>query len=152
MKKYIAIIARALIILLGIAVATFLLVEPHFEDRNAHATFWQVYTHDPFLWFAYASSIAFFVMLYQAFQLAGYAERNTLLSQPALKAFQTIKYCGLLLAVALIAAEIYLFVAVRGTDDITGGVAIGLILLLAVTTITTTTALFERNLQNRLTK
>lgn len=54
------------------------------------------------------------------------------------------------LAVMIGAAVTYLFIAVRGKDDIAGGVAIGLVLCFASLVLATTAAVFERLIQNAL--
>ena len=46
------------------------------------------------------------------------------------------------------AAVAYLFIAVRGKDDIAGGVAIGLAMILVSVVIATASAVFEKLLQN----
>jgi hypothetical protein len=46
------------------------------------------------------------------------------------------------------AAVAYLFIAVRGKDDIAGGVAIGLFMMFISVVIATAAAVFERLLQN----
>jgi hypothetical protein len=48
------------------------------------------------------------------------------------------------------AAEAYLFIAVRGEDDIAGGVAVGLFLIFVSAVIATAAAVFERLLQSAL--
>ena len=71
-----------------------MLWEPHVEGRNAHATTFEIYFKDPFLAFAYIASVPFFVGLYQAFKLLGYAGQNKIFTQEAVKALRTIKYCA----------------------------------------------------------
>ena len=47
-----------------------------------------------------------------------------------------------------VAAEAYFFIAVRGRDDIAGGVAVGLFLILVSAVIATAAAVCERTLQS----
>ena len=56
-----------------------------------HATLFEIYFKDPFLAYAYIASIPFFVALYQAFKVLGYAGQNKVFSQAAVKAMRTIK-------------------------------------------------------------
>ena len=86
---------QVIIALLGIGALAFLLWEPHLEGRNANATVFEVYFKDPFLAYAYVASISFFVGLYQAIKVLGYAGQNRIFSQEAVKALRTIKYCAL---------------------------------------------------------
>jgi len=139
---------QAVIVLIGIGALAFMLLEPHFEGRNAHATLFEIYFKDPFLAYAYLASIAFFVALSRAFTLLGYVAQNEAFSQNSVRALRTIKYCAMILVAMVGAAVAYLFIAVRGNDDIAGGVAMGLILLFVSAVTATAAAVFERRLQN----
>ena len=85
---------KAVLVLIGIGALALMLWEPHIEGRNAHATLFEIYFKDPFLAYAYIASISFFVALYQAFKVLGYAGQNKVFSQAAVKALRTIKYCA----------------------------------------------------------
>lgn len=139
---------RGVIVLIGIGALAFLLWEPHVEGRNAHATVFQIYLNDPFLAYAYAASIAFFVGLYQAFKLLGYIGRNDVFSPGAVKALRTIKYCAFALAAMIGGAVAYLFLFVRGKDDIAGGVAMGFALTFLSLVTATAASVFEKLLQS----
>src|ERR1700760_670202 len=128
MKKGSTVFLQVVIVLIGMGALALLLWEPHLEGRNAHATTFQIYFNDPFLAYAYTASIAFFVALYQAFRLLGYAGRGEIFSLRAVKALRTIKYCGIALVGFLLGAEAYFFIVVRHKDDIAGGVMMGLAL------------------------
>lgn len=129
MKKLIAVAFQIVIVLIGIFALALLLIEPHFEGRNVNATLFEIYARDPFLAYAYVASVAFFIGLYQAFKLVGYVGRNMVFSQASIKALKTIKYCALSMIGFIIGAEAYMWIAIRGTDDIAGGVAMGLLLM-----------------------
>jgi hypothetical protein len=149
MKRSSTIFLQVVIVLIGIGALALLLVEPHFEGRNVHATVFQIYFHDPFLAYAYTGSIAFFVALYQAFKLLGYVGRNEVFSQRSVKALRTIKYCGMTLVAFLVGAEAYFFTFQRGKgEDIAGGVMMGLVLIFISVVIATAAAVFERTLQS----
>ncbi|MGH8262565.1 MAG: DUF2975 domain-containing protein, partial [Steroidobacteraceae bacterium] len=81
-----------MLVLIGIGALAFLVVEPHFEGRNAHATLFAIYFKDPFLAYLYVASIPFFVGLYQAFKVLGYAGRNKEFLSAAVRSVRTIKY------------------------------------------------------------
>src|SRR5215213_11176432 len=126
---------QAVIVLIGIGALALMLWEPHLEGRNAHATLFEIYFKDPFLAYAYLASIAFFVALFQAFTLLGYIGQNRTFSPDSVRALRTIKYCAIALVAMIGAAVAYLFIAVRGKDDIAGGVAMGLsMIFIAVVT------------------
>jgi hypothetical protein len=148
MKRGSTAFLQAVIVLIGIAALAALLWEPQVEGRNAQATQFEIYFKDPFLAYVYVASIAFFIALYQAFQLLRYAGRNEVFSPRALSALRTIKYCGISLVASIVAVEAYLFIAVRGKDDIAGGVAMGLFMIFGSAVIATAAAVFERLLQN----
>ena len=89
MKRGSILFLKAVLVLIGIGALALLLWEPHIEGRNAHATLFEIYFKDPFLAYAYIASIAFFVALYQAFKVLGYAGQNKVFSPAAVRA------CGL---------------------------------------------------------
>ena len=95
MKRSSTIFLQVVIVLIGIGALALLLWEPQIEGRNAHATLFEIYFKDPFLAYVYAGSIPFFIALYQAFKVLGYAGQNKVFSQAAVKALRTIKYCAI---------------------------------------------------------
>jgi hypothetical protein len=139
---------QAVIVLLGVCVLTALLWEPHLEGRNVHATLFHIYFKDPFLAYVYLASIPFFVGLYQAFKVLGYAGRNRVFSQATVKALRTIKYCALITAAAIVAADAYLRIAAHGNDDPAGAIMLGIVATFASVVIGTAAAVFERVFQN----
>ena len=80
MNKSSTIFLQGVIVLIGIASLAFMLWEPHLEGRNVHATLFEIYFKDPFLAYAYIASLPFFVVLYQAFKVLGYARLNKVFS------------------------------------------------------------------------
>lgn len=148
MKRGSTIFLQVVIVAFGIGALAFMLWEPHLEGRNVGATVFEIYLKDPFLAYAYMASIAFFVGLYQAVRLLGYIRRNEVFSLNSVRALRTIKYCAIALVVFIVGAEAYIFIAVRGKDDIAGGVAIGVFLLFTSIVVGTAAGVFERLLQN----
>ncbi len=148
MKRGSTIFLQVVIVLIGIGVLAFLLCEPHFEGRNAHATVFEIYFKDPFLAYAYIGSISFFVALYQAFKLLGYVARKEVFSPQSVRALRIIKYCALLLVAFIAGGLAYIFIAVRGKDDIAGGVMMGLFLIFISVIVATAAAVFEKTLQS----
>ena len=148
MKKGSTIFLQVVIVALGIGALALLLWEPRVEGRNVDATFVEIYFKDPFLAYVYTASIAFFVALFQAFKLLGYIRQNKVFSLNSVKALRIIKYCALALVGFILGAEAYIFIAIRGKDDIAGGVAIGVVLTFVSVVIATAAAVFEKLLQN----
>ena len=132
---------QVVIALLGVGVLALLLWEPQGEGRNVNATFFETYFKDPFF-------VPFFVALYQGFKILGYARRDEIFLQHSVRALQIIKYCALTTAIFILGAEAYIFIFIRGTDDIAGGVMMGAFIILVSAIIATAAAVFERILQN----
>ena len=151
MRRGSSIFLQVVIVLLGIGVFAALLWEPQLEGRNVNATQFEIYFKDPFLAYIYLAFVPFFVGLYQAFKILGYARRNEIFSQRSVRALRIIKYCALTTAIFILGAEAYLFIFISGKDDIAGGVAMGLFIILVSAIIATAAAVFERTLQNSVT-
>ena len=146
MKRSSTIFLQVLIVLIGIGALALLLWEPHVEGRNAHATLFEIYFKDPFLAYVYTASLAFFVGLYQAFKVLGYAGRNQEFSPSAVRSVRTIKYCAVMLVgFAAIAEAIIMF---GNSDDRAGGGVIGAVIFFAALVVATATVILERALQN----
>ena len=148
MKKGSTIFLQCVIALMGIAALAILILEPRFEGRNANATFTEIYFKDPFLAYVYTASIAFFIALYQAIKLLGYIGNDNVFSLASVRSLRIIKFCAIALAGSIALALAYIFIAVRGEDDIAGGVVIGGFLLFISLVVATAAAVFEKLLQN----
>lgn len=103
---------------------------------------------DPFLAYIYLAFVPFFIVLYQAFKIVGYARRDEIFLQQSVRALRIIKYCALTTVIFILGAEAYLFIFIRGKDDIAGGVMMGLFIILVSAIIATAAAVFEWILQN----
>ena len=147
MKRALTIFLQVVIILLGIGVLAALLWEPQIEGRNVHATQFEIYFKDPFLAYIYLAFIPFFVGLFQAFKMLGYARRDEIFSQRSVRALRIIKYCASAMAIFFLGAVAYLFIFIRGEDDIAGGVAMGVFITFACAVTAAAAAVFERVLQ-----
>jgi hypothetical protein len=147
MKRGSTIFIQVVVVLIGVGVLVLLLWEPHIEGRNVNATLFEIYFKDPFLAYIYLAFVPFFVGLYEAFKILGYARRNEISSQRSVRALRIIKYCALTTALFIVGAEAYIFIFVRGTDDVAGGVMIGAFIILVSAIIATAAAVFERILQ-----
>lgn len=149
MKNGLVVFLQGAIVALGIVSVVLMLWEPQLEGRNAHATLFETYFKDPFLAYAYLSSIAFFIALYQAFKALGYVRQAKAFSTMTLRSVAIIKYCAMALVVLVAGAVAYIFIEMRGKDDIAGGVAVGLFLILAFGATATTAAIIEKSLRTR---
>ena len=148
MKKSLTIFLQIVVIIFGLGVLALMLWEPQLEGRNVNATLFEIYFNDPFLAFVYLGSLPFFVAIYQAFKLLGYAGQNNVFSQPAVKALRSIKYSVLITAGAIVGADAYLMIAARSSnEDAAGAVMLGLVSTFICIVIATAATVFERNLQ-----
>jgi Protein of unknown function (DUF2975) len=146
MKRSSTIFLQVVIVLIGIGTLALMLWEPHIEGRNAHATLFEIYFKDPFLAYAYIGSIPFFVALYQAFKVLGYAGQNKVFSQAAVKALRTIKYCAIAI-IGFVAVSV-IFIMFGDTDDRPAGVFMRILIAFPSIVVATAAAVFERILQN----
>jgi len=146
MKFGATVFLRVVLVLIGIGALALLLWEPHLEGRNAHATLFAIYFKDPFLAYAYVAAIPFFVGLYQAFKVLGYAGRNKEFSPSALRSVRTIKYCAIAIIGFVAIGEVIIMFG--NSDDRAGGVVIGAFIFFASLVVATAMAVLERALQN----
>lgn len=150
MKRSSSVFSQTVVVLFGVAVLAFLLWEPTIEGRNAHATFFDIYFKDTFLACAYIASTPFFVAVYQAFKLFGDAGRDGKASARSLSRLRTIKYCALITIGFILVGEACLALLVRGTDDIAGGVAMGVLVGSFFAIAAAAATFFERSLRTSL--
>ena len=149
MKRSSTIFLQVVIVLIGIGALALMLWEPHIEGRNAHATLFEIYFKDPFLALVYAGSIPFFIALYQAFKVLGYAGRNQVFSPAAVKALRTIKFCALAIIGLLVVEEIVIMLMNNGDSDNPGApIFMGVLITFPSIVVATAAAMFERILQN----
>jgi len=137
---------QAVIVLIGIGALALMLWEPHIEGRNAHATLFQIYFNDPFLAYAYTTSISFFAALYQAFKVLDYIRQNRAFSPASVKALRTIKFCAMAMIGFVAAGEV--FIMLGSSDDRAGGVFIGIFIAFGSLVVAAAAAMFERIFQD----
>ena len=146
MKRGAVLFLKAVLVFIGIGAFAFLLWEPHIEGRNANASLFEIYFKDPFLAYAYAGSTPFFVGLYQAYRVLSYAEQGLTFSPAAIRSVGTIKYCAMALIGFVALGEI--FIVLSDSDDLAGGVFIGLLITFASLVVAAAMAVLQPALQN----
>lgn len=146
MKRTSTIFLQTVVVLIGIATIALLLWEPHLEGRNKHSTLFEVYFKDPALAYVYTASIPYFLALYQAFKLLGYARRNTIFTPAAVKALRTIKLCAI--AIIGFVAVSMLFFFSGDPEDRPPGVFMRILVAFPSIIVATAAAVTERILQN----
>lgn len=150
MRRSAALLLQIVILALGISILAALLWEPHVEGVNANATsLSEIYFDDPFLAYIYFSFIPVFVGLYQVFKLVGNIGRGETYSAHSVQALRTIKYCALTFASLIFLVVAYIFITMRGKDDIAGGVAMGLFMIISSSIVAVVAGRFERIVSNR---
>ena len=131
--------------LIGIGALALLLWEPHVDGANKHATLFEMYFNF-FIAYVYITFIPFFVALYQAFKVLGYAGQNKVFSQEAVKALRTIRYCALAM-IGLVAVSV-IFMIGGDREDRPGGTFMRILIAFPSIVVATAAAMFERILQN----
>ncbi|MBX4205218.1 MAG: DUF2975 domain-containing protein [Candidatus Doudnabacteria bacterium] len=145
MKPNSTLFLKIVLILMGLAVLTGVLWEPHLEGRNTNAGFITIYFYDPFLVYIYLGTIPFFFALYQAFKLLRYVEQNKTFSQDSVRALRNIKYCALII-VGLVSALIpYAFFVAEEAPPL---VVMSLVVIFTSTVIAVFAALLQKLFQN----
>jgi len=145
MKRSAPIFLQVVIVLIGIGALTFLLWEPHVEGVNAHATLFEKY-FNLFVAYVYIASIPFFIALYQAFKVLGYAGQNRVFSPEAVKALRIIRYCALAI-IGFVAVSV-IFMIGGDREDRPGGTFMRILVAFPSIVVATAAAMFERILQN----
>lgn len=149
MKRGTALFLQVVTVLVGAAVLAFLLGEPHLEGRNAHATTFEIYFHDPFLAYVYVGSIPFFVALQRAFALFGEVRRSGTFSAATVAALLTIQRCATIL-LGFIAGGVFFVLAAGDGEDRPAGLFMCVLVALPTAVVATVATLFARRLQRTL--
>ncbi|HUR45312.1 MAG TPA: DUF2975 domain-containing protein [Candidatus Saccharimonadales bacterium] len=142
MKKSSTLFLQGVIVLIGIGALAFVLWAP---QKNAQATLYEKY-FNAFVAYTYVMSIPFFVALFQAFKLLGYAGRNEIFSLGSVRALRTIKYCALAI-VGLVVVSV-LFMIGGDREDRPGGLFMRILVTFPSIVVASAAAICERILQN----
>ena len=149
MKRISTVFLQAVIVLIGIVAIAILLYFPLTEGRAANLDLFSIYA-DPFILYAYAASIAFFIALSKAFRLLGYIGQNKVFSSKAVKALKSIKYCAIVLSILIVLAGVFIRLSHNKEDDPAGFIAMCIVTSFVSIVIATAAAIFEKLLQNAI--
>lgn len=149
MKRVSTIFLQVVLVLIGLSAVTILIEFPLVEGRAVDLDLVSIYT-DPFILYAYATSVAFFVALYKAFRLLGFIRTNKVFSAPAVKALRSIKFCAITISAAIALSGIYMMLFHDKADDAAGFVALSIITTFASIVIATAAAVFQQLLQKAI--
>lgn len=147
MKKVSIIFLQAVIVLIGIVALVIMIRLPLTEGRAKNLDLINVYA-DPFILYGYATSIAFFVALCNAFKLLGYIAQKKVFSLSAVKTLRNIKYCAIVLSILIVMAGLYIRIFHSKEDDPAGFLVICIVTTFACIVVTTAAAIFEKLLQS----
>jgi len=147
MKRISIIFLQAVIVLIGIVALIILIQFPLTEGRARNLGMFSIYA-DPFILYGYASSIAFFVGLYEAFKLLANIKQNQLFSQNSVRTLKSMKYCTIILGSLIAVAGLFIMIFHNKDDDPAGFLAMCIITTFIATAIATALAVLERILQN----
>lgn len=147
MKKISTVFLQGVVVLVGIIALTMLLWFPQTEGRAKNLDLFSIYA-DPFILYGYAASVAFFVALYKAFKLLGYIGQNQVFSSSSVNSLKSIKYCAIILAIAIVVAGLFVKLSHNEDDDPAGFLAMCIVTTFVTIVVATAAAIFERILQN----
>ena len=146
LKRGSTLFLKAVILLIGIVVLTWIIVFPQLEGRAENLDLISIYS-DPFIIYGYIASIPFFVVLYQAFKLLNFIDANKAFSQGAVNTLKIMKFASLSLIGFIALAVFYIRFFVHGEDS-AGPTALGILASFAAAVIATAAAVFQKLLQN----
>jgi len=149
MKRISTLFLQAVIVLIGIVAFAILIRFPLTEGRATNLNLFHIY-FDPFILYGYATSIAFFVALYNAFKLLGYIGQKKVFSSSSVKTLKNIKYCAIVLSILIVAAGLYIRIFHSKEDDPAGFLAICIVTTFVSIVVATAAAIFEKILQNAI--
>lgn len=125
-KRRVAFVLQAAVVLIGAAVLAFLLGEPHLEGRNAQATLFEIYFKDPFLAYVYLGSTPFFLALYRAYGLLGQLGMGKGPSQETVTALRAIQRDATVL-LCFVAGAVVFILGFGDGEDRPAGVFMGVL-------------------------
>lgn len=140
---------QAVIVLVGIAALAVLILFPLTEGRAVNLDLFSIYA-DPFILYAYGTSVLFFVALYNVFRLLGYIRQDKIFSTSSLRALKNIRHCAALFGVLIVVAGLYIKLSHDANDDPAGFLAICAMTALAAVVVVAAVAVLERLLRNAI--
>lgn len=103
----------------------------------------------PFMLGLLATTIPFFMALYQTLKLLYYIDKNKAFSELSVKALERIKYCAVIFGM-LYAAILPLFYTIGDKEDAPGVIVIGMVMTFAPIVIAVFAAVLQKLLQHAI--
>lgn len=147
MKRLSVTFLQGVTVLIGVVALILMIRFPLLEGRAQNLDLFSVYS-DPFILYGYASSIAFFVALFKAFQLLGFIRQNKLFSPASVKTLKTIKHCAIITGFLIVMAGLYIMLFHHKDDDPAGFLGMCIVTTFISMAAATSLAIFERVIQN----
>jgi hypothetical protein len=150
-KRGSTIFLKVIIFLAGIAVLALCILLPEIAIKDAKIHPDTAYFLIPFLVCAYGFCITFLVVLYQAYKLLTYIERNNAFSELSLKSLKIIKKCAFTVIFFIVLGIVTLKVLSKVTgDDSAGPISLSLMGILATSIIAAIVDALQKPLKNIL--
>lgn len=149
MKRTATKFLQAFIVLISIVALVVLIRMPLSEGRVVNLDLFSIYS-DPLILYVYASSVLFFVALYNVFRLLGHIGRNKIFSPESVSTVKRIKYCAIILSVLIVLAGVYIRIFHAEEDDPAGFIALCMMTTLLSVVVAVTAAVGENILQKAI--
>ncbi len=147
LKQSATIFLQAVIVLIGLVALAILIRLPLIEGRAENLDLFSIY-FDPFIFYGYAASVAFFVSLYKGFKLLGYIAQNKVFSTNSVRAIKSIRHCAIVLSILIVTGGLFIGLFHDKEDDPAGFLAICIVTAFVAIAVATAAAVFEKILQN----
>jgi hypothetical protein len=139
---------KAVVIFLAIPVlALCIFVVPEMGKFAAEMVPWLPFVNVLVCIIFYTSAIAFYIALYQAFNLLRYIDKNIAFSELSVMALKTIKYCAVIISI-LHVLGLPIFYWVAELDDAPGVIIIGCVVPFASVVIAVFAAVLQKLLKH----
>lgn len=103
----------------------------------------------PILIVMYASTIPFFIALYQAFLMLSYIDKNKAFSELSVRALRNIKFCAITISVLYLVSMPFFFL-IGDKDDAPGVIVIGMVLTFAPMVVAVFAAVLQKLFKNAI--
>jgi len=147
MKKASILFLQGVILLIGIVAIVILIRFPSTEGRAQHLDIFSIY-RDPFILYGYATSMPFFVALYNTLKLLRLIGQNNAFSLNAVMTLRSIKYCAIVLSILIVIAGVYIRIFHNKDDDPAGFLALCILTTFIILIVFTAVSVFEKIVGN----
>jgi hypothetical protein len=147
MKKASILFLQGVILLIGIVAIVILIRFPSTEGRAQHLDIFSIYT-DPFILYGYATSMPFFIALYNTLKLLRLIGQNNAFTRNAVMTLRRIKYCAIVLSILIVIAGVYIRIFHNKDDDPAGFLALCILTTFITLIVFTAVSVFEKIVRN----